>query len=354
VRLHVPKISYVTRFAPLLGLVLMSVPLTVRAQTETVLHEFGVTPTDGYEPAAPLLMDGSGNLFGTTGGGSDTLCDLGEVFGCGVVYELVKLSNGYTEKVVYSFGSSSAISDGASPEAGLIVDAAGNIYGTTTYGGSPNCIVDIGVDGCGTVFELVKSSTGYTEKVLYAFTGFDGAWPLAGLIIDSSGNLYGTASGGGANGYGVAFELVNSAGTYTDKVLYSFGATATDGTYPLGALVMDSAGNLYGTASLDTGPYNCGLTSCGTAFELVNSVDGYNEQTLHTFSGSDGANPEAGLIMDSSGNLYGTTSHGGANGSGTVFELINSSGTYTERVLYSFGATSTDGVKPVAGLLMDA
>lgn len=335
-----------------LALLGFSAPLI--AQTETVLYAFGAAPTDGFGPASPLLIDASGNLFGTTTSGSDTLCDLGEVFGCGIVYELVKSPNGYAEKVLYSFGSSSPITDGASPQAGLIVDAAGNLYGTTTYGGSSNCLVSIGVDGCGTVFELVKSANGYTEKVLHEFTGFDGANPLAGLVMDASGNLYGTAEGGGTNGFGVVFELVNSSGTYTEEVLYSFGATAADGTFPVGGLLMDSAGNLYGTTSLDAGPFSCDLTACGTVFELVKSAIGYTEKILHTFSGSDGANPEAGLIADSSGNLYGTTSNGGAYGFGTSFELINSSGSYTEKVLHSFGGTPSDGVSPIASLLMDA
>ena len=348
------KITRLAHFASLLGLLLTGVSLGARAQTETVLYDFGSGPTDGYGPAGSLLIDAAGNLFGTTTGGSETLCDLGEVFGCGIVFELVKSPDGYTEKIIYSFGSSSPTTDGASPSANLIADGAGNLYGTTTYGGSSNCQVDIGSDGCGTVFELANSSDGYAEKVLYAFTGFDGAWPLGGLIMDSAGNLYGIASGGGANGYGDVFELVNSAGTYTYQVLYSFGASATDGLYPVAGLVMDSDGNLYGTTTVDGGPFNCGLTSCGTVFELVNSADGYAEKILHTFSESEGSLPKSTLIMDSSGNLYGTASQGGANGSGTAFELIKSSGTYTAKVLYSFGADAADGTMPVAGLVMDA
>ena len=339
---------------PCLLLVLLGVSVPGRSQTETVLYSFGNTTTDGFYPVGGLVADGSGNLFGTTAEGSNTLCDLGEVLGCGIVYELVKSSNGYTEKVLYSFGTSSPISDGASPQAGLIMDAAGNLYGTTTYGGSPNCLVGIGVDGCGTVFELVKSSTGYTEQVLYTFTGFDGAIPLAGLIMDSAGNLYGTAEGGGAYGYGVVFELVNSSGTYTEKTLYSFGASSADGVGPVAGLLMDVAGNLYGTTTLDLGPLACGLSSCGTVFELVKTSDGYTERVLYQFTGADGAVPQAGLIMDASGNLYSTTSQGGAYGNGTVFELVNSSGTYTETVLYSFGSTASDGTDPVASLLLDA
>jgi uncharacterized repeat protein (TIGR03803 family) len=347
-----PKTTHVTRFACLLGLILIGVSLPARAQTETVLHEFGTTPTDGYQPTAPLLIDGSGNLFGTTTEGSETLCDLGEIFGCGIVFELVK-SNSYSEEIVYSFGTSSPVTDGASPQAGLIADAAGNLYGTTTYGGSANCTIDIGADGCGTVFELVKSSTGYTENVLYAFTGYDGAYPYAGLAMDSSGNLYGTTQGGGGYGWGTVFELVHSSGSYTDNVLYSFGGTAGDAASPIGGLLIDASGNLFGTTEGDIGPFDCGGTSCGTVFELTKSSTGYTERVLYQFTGSDGANPQAGLIMDSSGNLYGTTSQGGAYGQGTVFELVNSSGSYTEKVLYSF-AGGADGSFPIASLLIDS
>jgi uncharacterized repeat protein (TIGR03803 family) len=335
-------------------LLLLSISIPARAQTETVLYAFGTTPADGFEPAGGVVVDSSGNLFGTTSEGSETLCDFGEVYGCGIVYELMKSSNGYTEKVLYSFGTSSPTADGASPFAGLIADAAGNLYGTTTYGGSSNCLLDLGVDGCGTVVELVKSSTGYTESVLYTFTGFDGAYPYASLTMDSLGNLYGTASAGGAYGGGVVFELVKSSGTYTETVLYSFGGTTTDGTQPLGGLLIDGAGNLYGTTVTDRGPYACGLSSCGIVFELVKTSNGYSELMLHQFAGTDGANPRAGLIMDGSGNIYGTTSQGGAYGEGTVFELVNSSGTYTEKVLYSFGGTPADGADPIASLLLDA
>jgi uncharacterized repeat protein (TIGR03803 family) len=337
-------------------LVLLSVVFSIpaRAQTETVLYSFGSRPTDGYYPAGALVVDSSGNLFGTTAEGSNTLCDLAEVYGCGIVYELVKSSNGYTEEVLYTFGSSSSTSDGASPQAGLIMDAAGNLFGTTTYGGSSNCLVDIGVDGCGTVFELVKSSTGYTENVLYAFTGFDGAYPLAGLLMDSSGNLYGTTSGGGAYGAGEVFELVNSSGSYTEKVLYNFGASVADGQSPVAGVLMDAAGNLFGTTNSGGVPVSCGLSPCGTVFELVNSPSGYAEKVLYMFTGSDGASPEAGLIMDSLGNLYGTTSNGGGYGFGTIFELVNSSGSYTEKVLHSFGGSPTDGAIPTVSLLIDA
>src|SRR5204863_106640 len=178
------------------------------------------------------------------------------------------------------------------------------------YGGLTIC----GATSCGIVFELVKSPNGYTERVLHQFAGTDGAFPLAGLAMDSSGNLYGTANGGGAYGYGAVFELVNASGTYTETVLYSFGGTAADGTAPIASLLLDASGNLYGTTKLGGSTTACGGSGCGTVFELVNSSGSYAERLLHSFSGgSDGSSPAAALIMDSSGNLYSTTEVGGSS-----------------------------------------
>ncbi len=343
----------VTCIPYLLGLILIGLPIAASSQTETVLYSFPGTPTDGFQPAGGLVEDNSGNLFGTTVSGSDTLCDLAEVYGCGIVYELVKSPNGYTEKVLYSFGSSSPTSDGASPQAGLIMDALGNLYGTTTfggYGGSSVCLIDVGVDGCGTVFELVKSSGAYTENLLYTFMGTDGAYPYAGLTMDSSGNLYGTTLSGGACGNGTVFELVYSSGIYIEKVLHSFRCTSSDGSAPYAGLVMDSAGNLYGTTESEGVSGNYGIV-----FELVNSNGDYTEKVLYNLTGTDGQIPSGNLIFDSLGNLYGTTEAGGEYGNGTVFELANSLGSYTEKVLYSFrGPSYDDGQTPVPGLVMDA
>jgi uncharacterized repeat protein (TIGR03803 family) len=343
------NVGNVKHITCLLGLIVMGMSVAASCQTETVLHSFGNTPSDGFGPAGGVLVDTSGNLFGTTADGSTTLCDLAEVFGCGIVYELVKSSNGYTETALYSFGSNSSTSDGASPYAGLIMDAAGNLYGTTTYGGSPNCLIGLGVDGCGTVFELAKSSTGYTETVLYTFTGPDGAYPYAGLTTDSSSNLYGTTYNGGACALGTVFELLKSSEGYTEKVLYSFGCTSNDGWYPYAGLIIDSAGNLYGTTE------SAGASGDGTVFELVNSAGDFTEKVLYNFSGADGNMPVGGVIFDLAGNLYGTTEEGGDYGNGSVFELANSQGSYTEQVLYSFkGPSDDDGQAPLTSLLMDA
>jgi uncharacterized repeat protein (TIGR03803 family) len=214
-------------------------------------------------------------------------------------------------QVLYSFSGP----DGASTNAGLITDASGNLFGTTPQGGAKNA---------GTVFELVNSSGSYSYKLLYSFTaGNDGGYPFAGLILDAAGNLYGTTLGGGALDTGTVFELVNSSGTYSEKVLYSFGESGeNDGLSAQSGLVMDASGNLYGTTTeggIFLGPTCASSDGCGIVFELVNSSGTYTEKVLYSFTGSsgDGATP-SGLVMDASGNLYGTTTQAGASGSGTA------------------------------------
>lgn len=264
--------------------------------------------------------------------------------------------SGYSEEVIYSFASSSGLAGGIEPRSGLIQDAAGNFYGTTTEGGSngfgSNC--PAGVSGCGTVFKL---SAAGQETVLYSFCSLancaDGEFPYGGVILDAAGNLYGTTTQGGANGGGTVFKL-DSAGTET--VLYSFcsqgGTNCTDGTVPYASLVRDSAGNLYGTTS-GGGTGNIGSEEAGgTVFK----VDGAGTETvLHSFCSSvncaDGDLPYAGLIIDAAGNLFGTTVQGGDESSGTVFKVDT---TGQESVLYSFGNSVGDGGGPYGGLIEDA
>jgi len=287
------------------------------AGTETVLYAFAGGPNDGADPQGALALGSSGTLYGTTyRGGAD---------GLGTVFQL---SSAGGETVLYAFAGGA--SDGADPRAGPILDSSGTLYGTT-YGG--------GADGLGTVFQL--SSAG-GETVLYAFAGgaSDGADPRGSLIIDSAGNLYGTTSGGGASGLGTVYE-VSPTGAQT--VLYSFAGGTTDGEVPLGHLVMGSGGSLYGTTS--TG----GAYDLGTVFRI--SLGGV-ETVLYSFAGTtmhDGAYPRAGLIIDGSGDLYGTTSAGGTYDLGTVFE-ISSSG--TETVLHSFAGGTSDGSDPNGSLLL--
>ena len=220
-----------------------------------------------------------------------------------------KKAGSWTETVLYSFGSQPG--DGIYPQAGLIMDAEGNLYGTTVSGGaSTNCD-----DGCGSVFEL--SATG-TETVLYSFCSqggcTDGTQPYADLIMDKKGNLDGTTGGGGTNGGGTVFQLTPNNGTWTETVLHSFGSQPGDGIYPQAGLIMDKKGNLYGTTQQG------GAYGEGTVFEL--SPTG-TETVLHSFpsQSGDGYWLDAGLIRDKKGNLYGTSYEGGANGEGAVFKV---------------------------------
>jgi large repetitive protein len=307
-----------------------------QAQSEQILYSF--TGATGQDPWAGLIMDGSGNLYGTTREGGAN--------GYGTVFELVNSSGTYSEKLLHSFTPSNG--DGAYPYGGLIMDASGNLYGTTIGGGPGNG---------GTVFELVKSS-GYSEQLLHSFTnsegvgGADGADPVAGLIMDGSGNLYGTTTYGGTDNYGTVFELVNSSSGYFERTLYSFPSQSPDDGGFVSNLIMDGSGNLYGTTQYG------GTDNQGTVYELVNSSGSYSEKVLYSFTGGDfpgpdGAEPFAGLIMDASGNLYGTTTNGGTVNGGIAYELVNSSGTYSEKVLYNFPEQYTDDGGTISGLIMD-
>jgi len=277
-----------------------------------VLYSFS-GGTDGAEPYAGVVMDAAGNLYGSTDFGGNLNCNEWEGFGCGTVFKLNKADD---ETVLYSFGGAP---DGAKPYAGVVMGAAGNLYSTTFNGGNVTCA---NTSGCGTVFML--DITG-KEKVLYNFSGApDGANPEAGVVMDAAGNLYGTTFFGGASGDGTVFKL-DTAGKET--VLYSFSGTP-DGANPVGGLVMDVAGNLYST-TFNGGNVTCtNASGCGTVFKLDTTG---NETLLYMFSGgADGAYPPGGLVMDAAGNLYGTTFVGGdlscmfANmglGCGTVFKL---------------------------------
>ena len=340
------------------------------AQTLTTLYSFTGANGDGSEPIAGLVADASGNLYGTTASGGLSQCSSG-IFGsgCGVVFELMPPTspNGtWTEKIIYKFTGGS---DGAQPWAGLIVDKSGNLYGTAAGGGQSACSGIITGTGCGVVFELVNSSGTYTYKVIHSFTDPLDSEPLGGLIQDAAGNLYGTT-------IGTVFELMPPAspgGAWTESVLYTFTGKG-DGALPFAGLVQDASGNLYGTTAVEGLSGGCGLNGCGTVFKLAPPAspgDTWNLTTIYSFTGinGDGGNPMGALILDASGNLYGTTNAGGLNtgqcfpfpftqttGCGTVFELVNSSGTYTEKILYSFTG-GNDGGNPYnfsAGLIADA
>ncbi|MGA8876241.1 MAG: choice-of-anchor tandem repeat GloVer-containing protein [Candidatus Korobacteraceae bacterium] len=302
--------------------------------TEKVLHNFGIGVMDGKTPQAPLVLDDSGNLYGTTiDGGTNSV---------GVVFEMSPNGGGgWTEFKIHNFGNGE---DGSRPEAGLILDGTGNLYGTTHSGGTHSA---------GTVFELTPNgSGGWTERVLHNFGADqdDGQDSEGGLIFDSAGNLYGTTVAGGNLGLGTVFEMTpNGSGGWTEKVLHNFGH-GEDGNSPQGlSLIFDGAGNLYGTTN--TG----GMNNAGTVFEMSpNGSGGWFEKTLHFFgNGNDGMGPTSSLIFDANGNLYGTTLEGGTNGAGVVFEMMpNGSGGWTEIVLHNFGA-GDDGAFPQAGVILD-
>lgn len=303
-----------------------NVGVSCAPSSDTVLYSFNLdmfnvpSTADGIKPQARLLRDSSGNLYGVTlYGGTYNV----EFLGDGALF---KVSPTGTETLLHSFAGGTA--DGKYPAGPLVMDSAGNPYGTTNGGGA---------NGDGTVFEF--SATG-TETLLYSFAGgtTDGVGPQAGLIMDSAGNFYGTTAGGGANGDGTVFKLTASG---TETVLYSF-TGGSDGATPIAALIMDSAGNLYGTTQKG------GASGNGTVFKI--SAAG-RESVLYAFgSGSDGQYPDASLVRDNAGSLYGTTPHGGVFGDGTVFKLTAGG---AESVLYNFTGGTADGRFPDGGLVMD-
>jgi len=286
-----------------------------QASEETVLYAF--TGLDGCDPKSKVIHDADGNLYGTT--------YVGGAHGWGVVYKLDPATG--TETVLHSF---TGRADGALPYAGVVLDAAGNLYGTTENGGARP-----GYSGLGVVYKL-DPATG-TETVLHTFTGgVDGGGPFAGVILDSAGNLYGTTTVGGAHGWGVVYKLDPA----TDKmaVLHAFTGGA-DGGLPATGLIHDAAGNLYGTTT------GGGPDGWGVVYKVDPATR--TETVLHSFTGrADGAIP-AGVFLDSDGNLYGTTNRGGARpgneGYGVVYKLDPATG--TETVLHSFTGRA-DGAYP--------
>jgi len=258
---------------------------------ETVLYAFRQPPG----PYAGVIMDGAGDLYGTAG----------------VAYELTHGS--WNELVLHHFGKGN---DGSGP-VGLVMDSIGNLFGTTQGGGgSSNCD-----DGCGTVYELSPTPDGkWKETIVHRFQArWDGALPGVGaLVLDAAGNVYGTANGGGTGAYGVIFRMSRGpSGRWRETVLYDIPG-GREGDEPSAGVVMDKAGNLYGTTIAGGDP----LCGCGVVYELAPGADGKWVYTvLHTFVGSDGAEPDANLILDDKGNLYGTTATGGPGGAGVAFEL---------------------------------
>ena len=288
---------------------------------ETVLWNFN--GADGVFPSGSLIFDSLGNIYGTTFTGGAN--------GYGVVFELSPTGASWTETVLYNFCSQKGCPDGANPVNGLIMDPAGNLYGTTTFGSS------IGV------FELSPSGGGWTYQVIYTVVD-----PV-GLTTDAAGNIL------GASDYNV-FELSpNGSGGWNPTVIYTFAGAPKDGYGAQGVPVLDQAGNLYGTT------YSGGTKNYGTVYKLSPITKGkkkgqWNEKILHSFrSSKDGANPSAGVVLDAAGNIYGTTYYGGKSGVGTVFELMAPAGTdkyYKEKVLWTFNGS--DGMLPYGNPILDS
>lgn len=258
---------------------------------ETVLRTY-VKNQEGC-PTGNLLLDSAGNLYGVTQDGGP--------HGWGSVFELTRNGSVWTETILYAFQGQA---DGGAPYSGLITDTVGNLYGTASAAGA---------DGKGVVFELKPSGGSWTEQVLYTFQGGnDGGQPVAGLIFDNSGNLYGATASWGSGGGGTVFKLAPSGGSWSYSVLASF--TGSDG--PVASVTLDSSGNLYGTTFRDDS------YGYGSVFKLTPSGAGWTYTDLHDFTGgTDGGYPGGGVVLDSSGNLYGTAVTGGTNGFGVLYEI---------------------------------
>jgi len=317
----------------------------VHAQTFSVIHNF-TGSLDGSEPSSGLTIDRAGNLYGSTFEGDA---------GTGTTYKLSFRGSGWVVSPLYYYGTQSK---GDIPYDRPIFGPNGSLYLTVGFGGIGPCVTYNGT-GCGAVVNLqppitppVSPLVMWLDTPLYKFSGgSDGANPYSGdIVFDQAGNIYGTTFNGGSTncggGCGVVYELVHSGNNWTENVLYSF--SGPDGSHPWAGLTFDQAGNLYGTTS------GGGANNLGTVFELSPSNGSWTLQTLHTFQGSDGANPYPGLIFDAAGNLYGASSSMGPNSGGTVFELSPSGNGWTFNTLYNF--TGPNGglyPGPVANLAFD-
>jgi len=305
--------------AILIGFVCFSA--LARAQGFEVIHDF-TGGRDGGDPFAGLTMDRFGNLYGATFSGGSGHCGAG----CGTVFRLTR--------------------SGENPEHLLTIAPDGTLYGTTVNGGGSGCAGQ----GCGTVYRLkppvtiacATISCPWTETILYRFNGLDGAYPYGRVALDAAGNVYGTGSAGGAHGEGVLFRLTPAGGQWAETTLYTFGAP-NDGLEPIAGPILDSAGNLYGTTSYG------GTHNRGTVYEISPSGSGWSESILTNFERGE-SNPDGELVFDSAGNLFGTTYLGGAFFSGTVFELQPKNGGWQETVLHEF---SGDG-GPNGAVLIDS
>jgi len=263
---------------------------------QSVLMRTYTKDEDGC-PTGNLVPDRAGNVYGVTQGGGPN--------GWGAAFELSPSGSSWTETILYGFQGGS---DGGLPYSGLVFDRSGNLYGTATARGGSGC-----GQGCGTVFELSPSQSGWTYSVLYTFKGgSDGGQPVAGVVFDRKGNLYGAAESFGANGGGTVFELSPAQGSWTFNLL----ASMTGDAGPVASLTIDSSGTIYGTN------YRDGAGGYGSVFQVKQSGGKWTYKDLHDFTGgSDGGYPGGGVTLDARGNAYGTAVVGGADNFGVIYEI---------------------------------
>jgi uncharacterized repeat protein (TIGR03803 family) len=314
------------------GIIFFSVTVAyLSSSTETTFHNFA-GGLDGSDPVADLLYDpATGMVYGTTKtGGAGPNC----ASGCGTVFSIHSNGTGYT--VIYRFAGGTG--DGSNPQAGLTIDANGNLYGTTYNGGTHHL---------GTVFKLTPVGGGqFRETILHSFAGDDGSHPLSRLARNAAGTLFGTTFAGGANGLGTVFSLKSSG---VESVLISF--DGGNGSHPRAGVVRNAAGDLWGTTAAGGG------SNLGVVFRLTFNGNTWSQDFLHSFAGADGAHPYAALTLDTSGDVFGTTKAGGpactflAAGCGVVFEFQPSGNSFVENMIYDFTG-GLDGAAPIADLTL--
>ncbi len=296
---------------------------TANGWQESTVYSFQPGVNKGVIPVGGVTFDAAGNMYGTTWApgieGDFVMAKAGAdpqsntFWGCnqpgcgGTVYKLTPTQGSWQETDIYAF---TGAADGSSSQGNLIFDSAGNLYGTTPYGGTGNCQY-----GCGTVFEVSRSNGGWTETVLHSFAGSDGAYPMGTLAADQAGNFYSTTNTGGAHNDGTVFELAKSGQQWQESVLYSF-TGGVDGALPFAGVILDSRGNLYGTA--DEG----GVDSVGTVYELAHNGGTWSLVVLHGFRlQNDGGAPYGPLVL-LHGWLLGATQGGGSYNEGAVYQLL--------------------------------
>src|SRR6266446_3218542 len=323
------------RVLAVFAVIATSVAVVRAAGTTEIIYSFA-GEVDGEYADTDLVIDSTGNLYGTTVLGGD--------FGGGTVWQLTSSDTGWIHTVLYSFTGGA---DGGEPYKGVTLDAQGNLYGTAVTGGTGGC-----EGGCGVAYKLTHSGGNWNFTVIHTFTGgTDGSSGSAGRLLLHAGRLYGVATTGGANGKGTAYELKPShAGEWTLKTIYAFQGQP-DAGFPYGGLLLGTSGKLYGTTYYD------GANNLGSVYELSRTaMGGWKERVLYSFQGgSDGQNSLSNLVIDAAGNLYGTTSEGGASCScGTIFKLTpGPNGIWTESVAHRFQGPP-DGAFPYNGMVTGA